>query len=156
MPAPQPQTPRRSNTLLILLGGLVGLVVIGFVITVGLAWYIGNRSIPNVQSVPGNTIPGSGVFEKEAAVNFEDLVYPDSTETLNLQNSSKKLLELQTDDAESKVSDWYLEALGRPGTKRVVVAGVTTLKSDQSGVVVVIRREGEFTKILLTQDQDER
>jgi hypothetical protein len=80
------------------------------------------------------------------------LIYPGARQTMSMnQEGGKSVLQLRTDDAASKVAEWYIARLKI--TKKVAIAGQTILKAGDIGVVIFGSDEG--AQILITKGNEQ-
>lgn len=81
----------------------------------------------------------------------QSLIYPGSHETMAITaEGGNRVLKLHSDDAASKVAEWYISKLKL--SKKISIAGQTILKSGDIGVVIMGGDDG--AEILITQGKE--
>jgi hypothetical protein len=102
--------------------------------------------VPPVPPIP----PVPPVIDGTSTID-PSLIYPGARQTMVInQEGGKSVLQLRSDDAATKVAQWYIARLKI--TKKVEVAGQTILRAGDIGVVIVGGDEG--AQILITRDNE--
>jgi zinc-ribbon domain len=107
--------------------------------------------IPSIPSIPPAP-PAPPVIVGQSTID-QSLIYPGARQTMAMQaEGGKRVLQLHSDDAAKKVSDWYIARL--KVAKKVSIVGQTILQAGDIGVVIVGDDEG--AQILITRGGSEK
>lgn len=152
-PAPQTNDLRQKTQKrnLIILVSMLALMILALAgLLAFLNFGLGSEGIPAAPPPPG--FSGPPPPPPPPGID-QSLIYPGARQTMSIRaDGGKSVLNLHSDDAATKVADWYIARL--KVAKKISIAGQTILQAGDIGVVIMGGDEG--TEILITRGGEEK
>lgn len=152
-PAPQTNDLRQKTQKrnLIILVSMLALMILALAgLLAFLNFGLGSEGIPAAPPPPGFSGPPPPPPPRGID---QSLIYPGARQTMSIRaDGGKSVLNLHSDDAATKVADWYIARL--KVAKKISIAGQTILQAGDIGVVIMGGDEG--TEILITRGGEEK
>jgi len=154
-PPSAPQTndlrQKKQKRNIIILVSMLALMILALAgLLAFLNFGLGSEGIPAAPPPPGFSGPPPST---PARGIDQSLIYPGARQTMSIRaDGGKSVLNLHSDDAATKVADWYIARL--KVAKKISIAGQTILQAGDIGVVIMGGDEG--TEILITRGGEEK